>query len=177
MLDAIFAKRKGMFRWLEPSAGRGAILDALVPRYKPASVVAVELHHLRFQELEAKWGDRAACFPFDFFGGDFSRRDRSEPPWFIPGNPPYSKPRENIGLEFVERCLEIAMPDGVVTKLLPLDFAAGVERAERVHDKYVGSIYPLRRRPSFTGGGKSGERPYAWFVWDLLNPKREWRCL
>jgi predicted RNA methylase len=93
-------------------------------------------------------------------------------------NPPYTKPRETVGLEFVQQAIRVAAPRGIVAMLLPLDFAAGVVRAEAVHDKWCASCYPLRRRPQFGTQGGSGQRPVAWFVWDLANPNRgEFRVL
>ena len=81
-------------------------------------------------------------------------------------------------LEFIEQAIRVASPAGVVALLLPLDFAAGVDRAARLHDRWPCSCYPLRRRPAFGKEGSSGKRPVAWFVWDLGAPhRREFRVL
>lgn len=168
-------------RWaiLEPAAGRGAILDALHDSWiQPCTVAAYELHRERFEELAERHRFIVGCKNADFLAADV----RSDFPGLFAGpvlailNPPYTKPRPTIGLEFVEKCLELVGENGCVAALLPLDFATGVERCERIHDRYAGSVYPLRRRPHF-GGPHSGQRPFAWFVWDRVKPKREWMVI
>lgn len=167
-------------RWhvLEPAAGRGAILDVVVPAVGPSCVAAVEVDAVRFQELQARHGGVVGCVQADFLSMDLAA---SFPglggPRLLPMNPPYTKPRETIGLEFVERAIEVAGPDGVVAALLPLDFATGDARTKRVHRKHRSSLYPLRRRPDFGGDFGGGKRPFAWFVWDLGEPKSDWEVL
>jgi len=91
------------------------------------------------------------------------------------GNPPYSKPRETIGLEFMERCIELAAHHrGIVCLLLPLDYAHGADRCDSVHANHRSGLYPLRTRPK-CGNNKAGQRPLAWFLFDLGNPYSEWR--
>lgn len=166
-------------RWaiLEPAAGRGAIIDEVMV-LGPCAVAAYELHPERFEELAERHRFIVGCKNADFLDADV----HADFPGLFPGpvlvvmNPPYTKPRPTIGLEFVEKCLELVGENGCVAALLPLDFATGVERCERIHDRYPGSVYPLRRRPHF-GGPHSGQRPFAWFVWDRLNPKREWMVI
>lgn len=163
---------------IEPAAGRGALLTWLLPHMgELASVTAVELHAGRAKECHLAHPGVTLC-QGDFLECDVAywRRLRNGPVLFAM-NPPYSEPRENIGLEFVQRALEIAQPDGVVAALLPLDFATGVERCAAIHDRYPGSLYPLRRRPHFGGPHSSGQRPFAWFVWDLEEPDQEWRVI
>jgi predicted RNA methylase len=168
-------------RWgvLEPAAGRGAILDVLWnSELQPRCVAAVELHLGRFQELESKTRFVAGCRNADFLAMDVHSvfPGLFQAPRLIVMNPPYSAPYDGIGLDFVEKCLQLAAPDGVVAALLPLDFATGVDRCARIHDKWVGSVYPLRRRPHF-GGPHSGQRPFAWFVWDHEEPNNEWKVI
>ena len=166
-------------RWaiLEPAAGRGAIIDEVMV-LGPCAVAAYELHPERFEELAERHRFIVGCKNADFLDADV----HADFPGLFPGpvlvvmNPPYTKPRPTVGLEFVEKSLQVAGPEGCVAALLPLDFATGVERCERIHDRYAGSVYPLRRRPHF-GGPHSGQRPFAWFVWDRLNHKREWRVI
>lgn len=168
-------------RWgvLEPAAGRGAIIDVVLHGgLEPRTVAAYEVHRERFEELEDRYRYLASCKNADFL----TAAVRGEFPGLFAGpvlailNPPYTKPRPTIGLEFVEKCLELVGENGCVAALLPLDFATGVERCERIHDRYAGSVYPLRRRPHF-GGPHSGQRPFAWFVWDRVKPKREWMVI
>lgn len=177
---------------LEPAAGEGAILRALLPHTPKAwNCLAMEIHEGRYRELLG-WGAQSWIMEsggsFCPMLGDFlkppeqelvQRFAHRENPWLIPLNPPYSKPYEGIGLDFVETCLALAeqVPGSVVAGLLPLDFATGVDRCKRVHDRWKGSLYPLRRRQDFGGPHGSGQRPVAWFVWDLSNPKNEYQVI
>jgi hypothetical protein len=167
-------------RWalLEPAAGTGALLDVLIPALPGIEAAwAIELHAARFKELDRKHPN-VCVLRDDFFAQTTVHRLFQEHPArkLIPLNPPYSSPYEGIGLDFVEKSIELAGPEGFVAALLPLDFATGVERCARIHDKYRGSVYPLRRRPDF-GGEFSGKRPFAWFTFDLAEPKSEWRVI
>lgn len=153
---------------VEPTAGSGSIVRALsragVPR-----ITAVEIQPEIFDKLARNISDleaEVACLR-----GDFSRVgqllwDDHEYDRFIVGNTPYSKPRETIGLELTELCLELAQEHGIVALLLPLDYLTGVERAERLHDRFgPPSVYALRRRFRAEGTTTSGARPVAWLVW------------
>ena len=162
---------------LEPAAGRGAILDVLLPCPYVQAAWAVELDPTRHQELARKHPG-VSIHRGDFFWMHHVHQAFQAHPArkLAPLNPPYTKPRETIGLEFVEKCIELCQPAGFVAALLPLAFCTGVERSERIHDRYPCSVYPFRRRPHFGGDG-SGSRDFAWFTFDLLNPKREWRVI
>lgn len=164
-------------RIVEPCAGRGAIVRALREAGMKAPCSAVEAHEGRYSELPAVMttlGD-------SWRRGDFLECDRTdlllftEAPTLWTTNPPYSRPRETIGMEILEHALELAGPQDCVAFLMPTDFCTGVERVERIHDKWPCSFHPLKRRPTFSGDGASAKRPFAWFVFDLLEPKREWR--
>lgn len=175
---------KGQWTIIEPAAGRGALLGPLLSGLNPKSVQAIELHAGRFAELEAEYGSGgrqwADCTQGDFLAMPFEPSSSRECR-LVAMNPPYTKPRKTIGLEFVEKALQIAAPFGAVAALLPLDFATGVERCERIHDKWKCSVYPLRRRPHFggphSGGPHSGARPVAWFVWDLMGENGAWEVI
>lgn len=168
---------------LEPSAGRGALLDVVVPHLTPCgsrrlqALWAVELDPVRHAELATKYPGAALgdFFELGAVHDAFSSHPSSSRKLVVM-NPPYTKPRETIGLEFVEKCLDLCQPDGFVAALLPLAFCTGVDRSERIHDRYACSVYPFRRRPHF-GGESSGSRDFAWFTFDLANPKREWRVI
>jgi hypothetical protein len=178
VLQAI-APRLGPSSWhlIEMTAGRGAILDAACSYNKPHAITACELEPTRFRELEAKWGSTAKLHHADCMtlsSGDW--RTSLGPNLWI-GNPPYSKPRKNIGVEILERTLTLAKAADIVAFLLPLDFATGVDRCERIHDKWPCSIYRLRRRPPFGEPGKTGQRPFAWFVFDMLERTHETKVI
>jgi hypothetical protein len=184
-----FIPRRMLTRWnvLEPAAGTGSILRWLIPELLPGcEIVAVEVHKGRFEEL-ARFGERISEHNVTSWCGDFlkdrkisDRLDALEQngnPWLIPFNPPYSNPYEGIGVDFCVEVLRRAerVPGSVVAGLLPADFCTGVDRVDRVHAKWKGSFLPLKRRPYFGGEHGSGQRPFAWFVWDLLEPRGDYR--
>lgn len=161
---------------IEPSVGRGAILDVALPTLRPFDWLAWEIDPTRHADVQHRYpGGAIRC-------GDFLTDPIADNGGFYTpgrvlflGNPPYS-----LATEFVEKCLRIAdgptLPSqkGVVAMLLQHDFATGVDRCERIHDRYKGSLFPLRRRPKF-GNDATGMRPFSWFVWDLGFPTSEWR--
>jgi len=166
------------FDLIEPCAGRGAIVRWAVETLRPALVNAVEIHHGRFDELFAL---RGSCpNGSGFLHADFLKLPTNSfrvwRPLLVVTNSPYSEPRETIAREICEHALEVVGPSGCVAMLLPLGFAEGVDRAERIHDHYPSSVYVFRRRPRF-GGDQGGQRPFAWFCWDRLEPKNEWRSI
>lgn len=176
LMDAV-AKRDWRMALVEPAAGEGALVPTGM-RINPSEIALCEINPERH---------RALCDGFMHFRppilGDFLKLDfhdiwphlSGEPLCFLL-NPPFTKPRPTIGREFVERCLELATPlKGIVCALLPLDWATGVEWS-KIHDRYPGSLYPLRRRPEFDGAG-TGMRPCAWYLWDLMFPERNWRVV
>lgn len=179
--------RTGPVHLVDPGCGRGAIFLAAAARLTLAHLTAIELHAGRYEEARR----RATALPGNVVHQDFlsapcaryvadQQRAHRDLPVLVLGNPPYSAPRQTIGLEFVEAALRLHGDDDmdrVVAMLLPLDFATGKARCERVHDRYDSSLYPLRRRPYFGGPHSGGQRPYAWFVWDLREPRREWRVI
>jgi hypothetical protein len=164
---------------LDPGCGRGNILVELAGALELLSVHGVELHPERALQARSRVQPFGCIHEQDFLSPSFrgSWTIVCEAPTLIGGNPPYTQPRETIGLEFIEHSIACAEPQGgIVALLLPLDFATGVDRTKRVHSKHTGALYPLRSRPSFGGDG-SGQRPVAWFVWDLAEPYSEYRVI
>ena len=169
---------------VDPGAGTGVVtLTALAHGLQASHVLGVELHPGRAR-LCAEQFDKHITAPHTVMCADWTHNavtakfhawvQRIGRPALIIGNPPCTKPRDTIGLEFVEWSLRAAGTKGCVALLLPLDFASGVERYDRVHANARACCYPLRRRPSFgsTNGSSSGQRPVAWFVWDALRQDR-----
>jgi hypothetical protein len=72
-------------------------------------------------------------------------------------NPPFS-----LALEFLGKSLWEA---GTVCYLLPLNFLGSIKRHEFWKANPPTHLFPLSRRPSFTGKGTDA-CDYAWFVWD-----------
>jgi len=166
---------------IEPAAGRGALLGYVLNSVQVCGAMAVELHQRRFEQLRAEWGHMVDCRQGDFLSMRLDRRSRPrgslrERRALVVLNPPYSKPRKTIGLEFVARSLQLAEPDGYVAALLPLAFAAGKGRAA-LHTQRSASLHVFAERPGFGGEHDTGSKDYAWFIWDLLKPSREWRVL
>jgi len=160
---------------IEPAAGRGALLGYVLHSVEVCAAQAIELHPKRFRQLRAQWEALATCRQGDFLSMQIDAPVKNRRALVVL-NPPYSKPRKTIGQEFVERSLKLATPKGIVVALLPLAFAAGQGRAA-LHQRYASSIYVLSERPGFGGEHDTGSKDYAWFVWDLAHPKREWGAL
>lgn len=165
---------------LEPAAGRGGLLNLAVA-LDPMNITAVELDQQRHADLARDWGvARTVCTDFltlDVRAAD-TRLDLGDikHPLCVLMNPPFTRPRKTIALEFVQHALELAAPSrGIVCALLQHDWATGVAWGA-LHDRHAASLYPLRRRPKFNARG-TGTRPCSWFLWDLAQPKREWRVI
>lgn len=165
---------------VDPGCGTGNILEAAVT-LQPRALYGFELHQGRGAAASKRLRHLADVRCRDFLEPGViefvrSRSVESECPVCVLGNPPYTKPRDTIGLEFWEQSLRCAAPDGLVAMLLPLDFATGVDRCKRIHDRHRTALYPLRRRPKF-GNNATGQRPVAWFVTDLAEPYSEYRVI
>jgi predicted RNA methylase len=158
---------------VDPGAGTGAVSMAAILQGYPANrVIAIENNDKLADECEAR---------FDTVFGkavewSVIRRDwlgvqalgiKLEGGVVVLGNPPYTKPYRQIGVDFAVCALEFAYTyGGGVALLLPLDFATGKARTERVHSQYTTSVHPLRKRPHFGGPHSTGKRPFSWFTWD-----------
>lgn len=134
---------------LEPSAGNGAIINALRLRGYRNPVTAVELREekeLYFFADEVIYGD--------FLKMNFSRRYD-----VIIGNPPYS-----LAQEFITKSLSLLRPGGRLIFLLRTNFLESEKRFKWWQDKIPSGLYVLHKRPSFTGHGTDATS-YSWFVW------------
>lgn len=132
---------------LDPCCGDGAILEV-------ASDLGYATEGI---ELDAERAAEAAAKGFNVVVRDALSADPWAGPAVILTNPPYT-----YALEFVERA--IAESGGRdVAMLLRLAFVASKKRAA-FHKKHPSDIYPLSRRPSYTGKG-TDSADYALFVW------------
>ena len=129
-------------RILEPAAGGGAITRVL-RRHFPGGIIVEG--DIRTEQ-------------------DFLTHEYAPPFDLIITNPPYS-----LAKEFIERALPLRSNRGAVVMLLRINFLGGQKRA-RFLRAFTPSIYVSPRRPSFTGGG-SDATEYAWFVWDMHEPR------
>ena len=150
VIEAIPSLPRG--RWLEPSAGDGAIMRAVNSCRRPHYWTAVELR----EECRA---------PLRAIGADVTIADfiALAPAWARTGtgfsvailNPPFS-----LSLQFIAACLPIAEH---TVALLRLNWLEGQERNGFLRD-HAPDVYVLPVRPSFTGGGTDATA-YAWFHW------------
>jgi hypothetical protein len=143
---------------LEPCAGDGAIIRALVKRYgNKKYYTAIEIRDEHNNLLKA--GVDRVYNQLDFLkiGGPVNPKEAT-----IITNPPYS-----IAQEIIEHCFELYPEDDIVM-LLRLNFLGSQRRREFWEKHPVKQIYVLSKRPSFTAKG-TDSCEYAWFVWS------EWR--
>ena len=149
-------------RWLEPTAGDGAIA-AEVLRHRHD--VQWHLVESRAEELRVGGGllsrMQRADFPLEHVD-EVEIRDFLTMPAPVQrfdvalGNPPFS-----LALEVIQHALTMA---NAVCMLLRINFLASQKRADWMR-KNTPSIYVLPKRPSFTSG-KTDATEYAWFLWD-----------
>ena len=136
---------------LDPAAGEGAILSAVLAYEGSFITKAIELNPERAkicQEVaHVRTGDALTMIwpPADL----------------ILANPPFS-----LALEFVRlACHHLRLwGGGKAAFLLRLAFLESKERNTFLRGRMPDEIYVLPRRPSFVGG-KTDSCAYAWFVW------------
>jgi hypothetical protein len=148
-------------RWLEPTAGSGAIVRAVRERLPGIEWTAVELRPECRDSLEVGAGPEGRVVVHDLLtltAGDLA------PPFDVAiTNPPYA-----LAQQVIERCLPLA---GVVAMLLRLNFLASRTRAPFMRSQPP-DVYVLPDRPSFTGGGRTDSIEYAWFVWPSVRARQ-----
>jgi hypothetical protein len=144
--------------YLEPAAGRGAIVKAvdayraLRPR-PPASwcLVEIDTRHvpaLRTLKQELYVGDFTSSAPFDsavYRGFDVAIT-----------NPPF-----DLAHAYIEKLFELQVP--YIALLLRLNFLGTAGRATFLR-RYPPDVFVLPDRASFVGG-TTDSIEYAWFVW------------
>lgn len=140
---------------LEPEAGSGAIVRALVAR--GARVSAIEVRDTRAQ-LAAAGAESILIADFCQLGLELWTARR---PFAIMMNPPFRPP--HVMLRHVRRALELAR--GFVAALLPLSFLSGGSgrAAFWAAAPPLTQLLFFEERPVFVGDG--GLFECAWFVW------------
>lgn len=150
-------------RWLEPTAGDGAIVDEVLRHRRD---VQWHLWESRKEELRVGGGLLSRLLRPDFpvecvesaeIGDFLSMPVPSQPFDVALGNPPF-----NLALEVVRHALKMSR---VVCMLLRINFLASQRRAAWMRAN-TPSIYVLPKRPSFKSDGKTDATEYAWFLWD-----------
>lgn len=141
--------------WIEPTAGNGAIIKALLasPKLgqKPTNIVAVELQDRFEEELKALVPN---VFIQDYLSFDYSKVSSQKASLAI-GNPPYK-----MALPIIQHAMTQAE---TVCVLLRINFLASEARADWMK-KNVPDVYVLPNRPKFINNG-SDACEYGWFVW------------
>jgi hypothetical protein len=136
--------------WLEPAVGEGAIVCA-VEMARPDE-------RRRWVTCDVR-RTNAAQRVRDFLAPPAADEAALDVPAVIVTNPPFSH-----ALPFARRCLEISAGRAWVVLLLRLGFLESLERAGFLV-AHPPDLYPLARRPSFTGGSDTDSAAYGWFVW------------
>jgi hypothetical protein len=130
--------------WLEPSAGSGAIVDAV------SAMETTDRGPRRWTLLDIA-PRRGDVIAIDFLSARFSSGFD-----VIIGNPPY-----RLAEDFARRCVGLA---DTTALLLRLNWLASAKRAPWLQE-HTPSVYVLPNRPSFSANGKTDATDYAWFVW------------
>jgi len=137
-------------RWLEPSAGDGAIIRAVNAMRSDVRWTACELRMECAPRLAAVDRTAEIVAGVNFLTADITQR-------FDVAllNPPFCD-----AVAFIAKCLDCA--DWVVA-LERVNFLGSAGR-NRFWREHAPDLYLLPERPSFTGEGTDATE-YAWFVW------------
>jgi phospholipid N-methyltransferase len=141
---------------LEPSAGEGAIVRALLDAR--ADVHAYELDPLRFEKLLKVYGGKDSCV---LTFGNFMDAFSSSKAWIQPCarvvmNPPFCKVNGHDHLDHVQRAFSWLRPGGVLVSVLPASVSFRQDRRYReFRDWYKGHKGVLSDLPddSFKASG------------------------
>ena len=151
-------------RWLEPSAGTGAIARA-VKSWEGMGDLGIRWSAV---EKDPSLADRLAQSPAgrhfeicDFLSADSHRIGGNFD--LVIGNPPYKQAEE-----FVIRAASFA-PYGLF--LLRCGFLESTRRA-RMFDGWAPDVFVLPERPCFTGDGKTDMSSYAWCLFHYREERR-----
>lgn len=153
-------------RWLEPTAGRGALIKAVNRWHRdrgdraPMTWTAADIQRENQAHLVAALAARGRVVVGDFLDEKSTRFARDFD--LVLTNPPY-----RLAREVLIRSLELAPQ---VCLLLRMGFLESEARYELL-SKNVPDLYVLPNRPSFAFGGTDSST-YAWMVW-RRRPQRQ----
>jgi hypothetical protein len=156
-------------RTLEPSAGRGAILQTLQEKgvCVPELCTAVELNRSYRPALQ-RVAAEVRC-PEDF---RFWRPPAGAEYDLIPGNPPFM-----LAAQIVSKCYDLLAPGGVLALLLRVGFLESEERLEWNQAHVPAGIAVLGHRPGFLEGSNSTDATtYAFLFW-VKGPAQQWHTV
>lgn len=156
-IDALLVSRVVKFpggAWIDPCAGDGAIPEAVNARRADVTWDLVEIDEAHAATLHSlmRRGWISSVTIADFLVSPPPRESFD----VAIMNPPFS-----LSLAFVVACRRVAATTVMLQRLNWL----GPARAEWLRGNHP-DVYPLPKRPSFTGDGKTDASEYAWFVWD-----------
>lgn len=137
--------------FLEPSAGRGSIINSVLARFPSITTTAIEIQD-EFRESLLKI--KVEVIIDDFLLVEPRPFDR------IIANPPFSQ-----ALEFIQHAWKFLSKTGKMAFLLRLPFAASVKRHALFQELRPSQVMVLSQRPKF-GGDNIDSCDYAWFVWE-----------
>lgn len=142
---------------IEPSAGSGVLVDAILAARPMASITAVELDPAWASRLRERHGDGVRLVEGDFLSTPLA------PAAVVVMNPPYEG---GLDGRFLERAMELAPR---VVALLRLNALVGQERHERVWSRvgrgwHLDHVAYLARRPQFLAAGEATDGAKSDFV-------------
>ena len=142
---------------LEPCAGDGAIVKVLLER-------SYEVFALEIREEEiAGLNKLCTAINSDFLTWEPGSADGLHS---VITNPPFSLARQ-----FARQALEITIPgDRYVALLLRCNVLGSGPWAHFWNEHPPSKLRPLKRRPSFSGDGKTDGAEYLWVIWDQGPP-------
>lgn len=155
-----FACTRPDMRILEPAAGEGAIVHALMRLPQPPrEIVAIETHEPFVRNLRAsceQYGGRVIIIHHDFFK---TRAAPGRPFDMAILNPPYAKFQD---VRFVEKCLSDALS---IAALLLSSTLHNAKRARVWNSASVSRIDFLAKRPDpFENGSKKPHKPMREYI-------------
>jgi len=128
-------------RYLEPSAGNGAILKYVHALYPQAWPIAFELDDKRIEKL------KELSFPIAFYKGDFLQTINSPKIPLVLMNPPFATERDKLEyIAHIERAFTWLEPNGTLLSIAPLGLSYRMDKrtvAMRTHIIETGQIFTL----------------------------------
>lgn len=147
-------------RVLEPCAGDGAIVRALVER--GYDVTAVEVRAEEQPRLEDSCAENVVI-------DDWLEQDEDDFCAFFELDAAVTNPPFSMAQVFARSLLSVDPPLDYVALLLGIDVeASGAWRQFWADHPWTARV-KLFKRPSFTGDGRTDGRNYCWFIWEPNN--------
>lgn len=144
--------------FVEPGAGKGAIIKAMSRHYRPKIWHAIEIQQFQ-RHLFAAGADVVTIVNYL----RWSLRQLTAD--VVLGNPMFS-----IAIETVTTFQRLS-PAAEIVLLLPLNFLASAKR-HPILAPHPPDLFVLPDRPSFRANGKTDAQDYGWFRWLPGNTQR-----